>query len=75
MKVQPISTRGTTGSIMTWLADYISLLLIIGSALLLGGMAVFHVNAIDYYLGSNAQYAFGACGLAGLWQASRQKYF
>jgi uncharacterized membrane protein YuzA (DUF378 family) len=60
---------------MTWLADYISLLLIIGSALLLGGVAIFHVNAIDFYLGNNAQFVFGVCGLAGLWQAYRQKYF
>jgi uncharacterized membrane protein YuzA (DUF378 family) len=57
-----------------WMVDYISLLLIIGSALVLGGIAVFHVNAVECYLGSNAEYVYGACGLAGLWQASRQKY-
>jgi hypothetical protein len=49
--------------------------LIIGSALILGGIAVFGVNVVEYYLVSDAKYCYMACGLAGLWQASRQKYF
>jgi uncharacterized membrane protein YuzA (DUF378 family) len=60
---------------MQWLADYISLLLVLASALILGGIGFFHVNAIEQYLGSYAQYTYVACGLAGLWQASRQKFF
>lgn len=60
---------------MKWFLDYTSLLLIIGSALVIGGVGFFHINAIEYWLGDQSNYVELTCGAAGLWQATRQKYF
>ena len=36
---------------MQSVAHYISLLLVLGSALILGGIGFFHINAIEQYFG------------------------
>ncbi len=59
---------------MKWFLDYTTLLLILASALVIGGIGFFHVNAIEYWFGESGKYVEVLCGAAGLWQASRLKY-